>query len=279
MERMNLPFFCQLGEQLGRLADLDMDTASRLDMLIACWQVAPSVRVLLETYSPSVCRGAAVELLAVFEEARNLVGNTEEEVNKKMADADHRLRRAVYQARDFRTILLAELATLSTYHVGRVGIYDTTQLIEHAEETLLPSVLAKIGPEASDEVRQSGRCLAFGVPTASGFHMIRAIESVLHRYYLAVCQPNPPPAGKLESWGAYIAELRKKGETDAKAKVSSDVKKVEALIQQIKDRDRNLIMHPDIVLGPEEAFSLFEIGKGVIVAMAESLPAPEKATA
>jgi hypothetical protein len=72
----------------------------------------------------------------------------------------------------------------------------------------------------------------------------------------------------LENWGAYLAESKKS--TDP------DVKKAVTLIQQIKDDDRNLIMHPKRVLSPDEAFSLFEITKIAIIVMGDRVPAREK---
>jgi hypothetical protein len=45
-----------------------------------------------------------------------------------------------------------------------------------------------------------------------------------------------------------------------------------AFLQQIKDQDRNLIMHPEVVLQPDEALTLFEVTKGAILMMAEKLP-------
>jgi hypothetical protein len=50
------------------------------------------------------------------------------------------------------------------------------------------------------------------------------------------------------------------------------VKETVAILQQIKDNDRNLIMHPERVLSSDDAFTLFEIAKGAIMAMAKKLP-------
>lgn len=93
--------------------------------------------------------------------------------------------------------------------------------------------------------------------------MMRAVELVMHEYYLAVCNPTPKPVGRLSNWGEYIVELKKRSD--------ADVLRVIAMIQQIKDHDRNLIMHPDLILSADEAFTLFEIGQSVIMAMAPRL--------
>jgi len=171
-------------------------------------------------------------------------------------------------ARTFETILTEEVQTLTTYHATQKGIYLTTDLIDRAENIFPPSILSKINKAVVDEVRSSGRCLAFDNGTASAFHMMRAVETVMHLYYIHVCKPKPIPRKRLSDWGKYIIQFQNSTNPNAK--------EIIALIQQLKDRHRNLIMHPDIVLSPEEAFTLFEISQGVIIAMSSDLPIAKK---
>ena len=152
---------------------------------------------------------------------------------------------------------------LSTYHATQKGIYLTSDLIDKAELSLSPDVLLKIDERTKGEIRESGKCLAFDNFTASGFHIIRATESVLHKYYLAMCNPTPVP-DRLESWGAYISELHKLK--------WPEVDEIVTLLQQIKDHHRNLIMHPEIVLNFNEAYTLFQTSETAMMAMASKLP-------
>jgi hypothetical protein len=46
--------------------------------------------------------------------------------------------------------------------------------------------------------------------------------------------------------------------------------------QQIKDNERNLIMHPERVLSADDAFRLFEIAKTAIITMSTFLPEIKK---
>lgn len=174
----------------------------------------------------------------------------------------------INKAKEFETVLTAELQTLATYHVTQKGIYSTADLIERADNTLPASVLPKISRAVKEEIKQSGRCLAFDSGTACAFHIMRAVEAVMHEYYIAICKPKPRPLKRLESWGAYIAEFQKSPK--------AEVKEVVAILQQIKDQHRNLIMHPEVVLTPDEAFTLFEIAQGAIIAMADKLPTRKK---
>ena len=175
-------------------------------------------------------------------------------------------RQLLNKAKEFQTVLSAELLKLETYYVSQKGIYDTTALIARTENMLPRSMLIKIDQRVVVEIRESGKCLAFDCATASGFHIMRATELILHKYYIHIC--NPQSKKRLANWGAYIEKLKSVGDTE--------VKEVVAILQQIKDRHRNLIMHPEIILTSDEAFTLFEIAQGAIVAMVNALPMPNK---
>jgi len=125
-------------------------------------------------------------------------------------------------------------------------------------------VLDKITEDVKREIRESGKCLAFDCATASGFHIMRATELIIHKYYTHVCKPTSEK--RLDNWGAYIAKLDQVAD--------AQVKEVVAILRQIKDQHRNLIMHPELVLSPDESFTLFEIAQGAIIAMVNALPVP-----
>jgi hypothetical protein len=122
--------------------------------------------------------------------------------------------------------------------------------------------LEKIDEKVVIELRESGKCLAFDCATASGFHVMRATELVLHKYYTKICKPKSNK--RLDSWEAYIAKLEQSKDPE--------VGEVVSMLRQIKDSYRNLIMHPAIVLSPDKAFTLFEIAQSAIIAKASKLP-------
>ena len=173
---------------------------------------------------------------------------------------------AARKAGELQIILAEELQGLPAYHPAQTGIYDTPSLIERGEEALSSSCRKRVNANALQEIREGAKCLAFGLYTASGFHMMRGVEAVLHQYYLNAC--NPTSSTTLPNWGAYILALRQALPT------GTQDDEVTALLQQVKDDHRNLIMHPEIVLSLDDAFGLFDIAKSVISVMAERLPAP-----
>lgn len=278
MEKINLPFFYQLGSQLNPLSKMKATSQNRIDIYIAGMTVRASVVALL-TWGGGlrVCYSGARALVDAIDDAQKWVAaqKTPGDWTKVDASVDWKFQQLIEKAKNFETVLSEELLTLSAYLATKKGIYSTSDLIDRAERVFPPSVLEKLSEAVTQEVAHGGRCLAFDIPTAAGFHMLRATEAVLHEYYVAVCKPKSK--SKLENWGAYISVLYKLTEkTTTKADVKGHVKRVLALLQQVKDQDRNVIMHPEVVLTANEAFVLFEITKGAIMAMSDKLPEHKK---
>jgi hypothetical protein len=277
MEKINLPLFYQLGMRLHPLTEMKPDAANIYRIAIASLWAGDTVEILLDRFPTlSVCRAAGNELLVARDEVLEWLDKTPaEKVKELYPSVSSIFEQVINKAKEFETVVSAELQKLDTYHATKKGIYDTTALIQQAENILPVSVLNKIDEDIAREIRESGKCLAFDCAAASGFHVVRAIEAVMHNYYIFVCKPASDK--KLDNWGKYISAFHKLTEdTTAEKGIREDVKKVIALLQQIKDQDRNLIMHPEVMLTPDDAHKLFEIAEGAIIAMADRLPAPEK---
>jgi len=156
--------------------------------------------------------------------------------------------------RDFQTVLNTELSRLDTYFIPRKGIYSTPDLIEKADNSLPPHIIEKIPESVKADIRQGGRCLAFGLPTASAFHIMRAIEGVMIQYCVVFSGSKPR-----RNWGGCIKDLLK---TDAD-------KKVIAVLDQIRSLHRNPTIHPEEVVSDSQALTLFGIAQSAIIAMIE----------
>jgi hypothetical protein len=288
MDRINLTFFYQLGARLNPLAQLDADRVTRADVYIAGLQVRTYIPTLFANFPPlDVCRAASQDLLkalAVMDEWFRTA--SPEQMGQRIETADFQFQDVINKAKQFETVLSAELGVLAAYHITSKGAYSTAELIERADLILSESVREKVPQEALEEIKQAGRCLVLDSPTASGFHMMRALEAVLHQYYLAVCKAKK--RDKLENWGAYLSALRKlageggEGEEgdapEGNAKGDPQVKRVITFLYQVKDT-RNNIMHPELVLSADEAFGLLDVAKAAIIVMADRLPIPIKAGA
>lgn len=167
----------------------------------------------------------------------------------------------------FETIFSAEMQEATSYFVPRRGIYSTVDLIDAADKTF-PSNLFHIIPEKSkQEWRSAGRCLAFNLLSASGFHVARAVEGMIEAY-LAHFAPSVDQSRM--SWGNYIDELEKVRTVNS-AKAPSE--KAITELRQMKDDFRNPLMHPRVVLNESDARVLFANGESLIVLIAEEIRA------
>lgn len=160
---------------------------------------------------------------------------------------------------EFETVLTAEMNVGNAYFVTKKRGFDTSDLIDKAE-VIFPEEMLKVVPETLYDVRSAGRCIAFELGTAAGFHIMRATELVLRQYFDSVTGGAPRP--KTNNIGDYLVELDKldKGE-----------KKTRATLRQIKDLHRNELIHPEIALTLDEAIALLGIAQSAIVAMLQEI--------
>lgn len=162
----------------------------------------------------------------------------------------------------FEITFAAEMRETSTYYVSRTGIFDTALLVDRAIEHFPISVREGIPDLARKDFLEAGKSLAFGLYTAAAFHLMRSVEATLTAYHAMFLGED---AKERKTWQSYLDDLEKikKGETP-------DPKTIRTL-QQLKDLDRNPIMHPRETRNAIEAQSLFEIAFTAIVAMVQEM--------
>ena len=78
---------------------------------------------------------------------------------------------------EFETVFAEEMRETATYFVPRRGIYWTPALVDSADETFPKELLSFIPQKAREDWKSAGRCLAFNLLSASGFHVARAVEA------------------------------------------------------------------------------------------------------
>jgi hypothetical protein len=164
----------------------------------------------------------------------------------------------------FEAVFQAEMQTAATYWVPKRGAYSTRDLVDSFERTFLPELHAVIGETALHEYRSAGRCFAFGLWTAAGYHSCRAVEAVLRPYYCAF-------TGKEEKEGQTWHHL-----IEGLEGTSNDPKPVDKTLfylRQLKDNERNPLMHVRVVLDEQDADLLLSAAKMVIVHMAREIQA------
>lgn len=154
----------------------------------------------------------------------------------------------------FEAAIRLELGRAPIFYVTAKGVYDTRRLIAEGK-AVYEGYADRLPSKTLDDTNEAGKCLAFGLPTAAGFHIARATESVIKAYMKAFSCPVLNESQR--NWGKYIEAL--KG-----AKANS---KVTHHLGQIKDLHRNPLTHPDVTLTMPEAMALWAVCTSVIQSM------------
>ncbi len=166
----------------------------------------------------------------------------------------------------FENVFAAEMNEAATYFVPTRGIYSTAALIDYADQSFPANIYGHVPDRAKADWKAAGRCLAFTLLSAAGFHAARAVEATLEVYY----QLYTGKSGTLHGWNDYIVALEKargKGISPAPAD------KTLAELKQMKDDYRNPLVHPRVTLTESDARMLFNNGESLIIAMAEEIGA------
>jgi hypothetical protein len=153
---------------------------------------------------------------------------------------------------ELRPILTSEFAKLHIYFVPPIGIFSTEALLTEPEK-MFSDDSARLPPETLTEIQEAGKCLGFSLPTATGFHLMRAVESILRHYYDVLShRASRPTRGAM---GVYLDEILKLHGVDTE---------LHAALKQIKILYRDPIAHPEAILSMTDAISLMGVVQSAI---------------
>jgi hypothetical protein len=275
VERFNQFLFFEMGKNFANLAKHEGDVAP-LTLIWDFWAAKGTLVALLNgTIIPigiSISKGR--ELLGAMTELEVAHFTEVDEKGEQQYQFPGPNDRPVQQWRlnylkrlfsEFEMIFQEEMKETATYYVPRKGIYYTPALVDSADETFPEELLPYIPQKAREDWKAAGRCLAFNLLSASGFHAARAVEAMLEGYY----QLFSGKQGKtLNGWADYKDALEKiiSGGADP-----APQKKTLAELDQMRLDYRNPIMHPRIVLNEADARMLFANGESLIIAMAQEV--------
>lgn len=169
----------------------------------------------------------------------------------------------------FEHALAAELTYAPTYVAGKRGIYSTYDLIQHAQECFSGAMRKNMPDAAMKEFNTAGRALAFGLGTAAGVHLLRAVELVLKRFYETF---SGTQVNKNErTYSIYLKRLAVLSEDEASAYRPD--KRLLQLLAQIKEHYRNPLTNPESHITVEQATSLFGLATAAMTLMTEQVMA------
>jgi hypothetical protein len=210
---------------------------------------------------------------SAVERARNLFEALRDQYKSHIAPNRNQIENIQNLLRSFENSLDDDLKRLPTFIVDPVGAYSFDQLINHADTVFPPSFRdgAIIPPKAIEDFREAGKCLAFDVPTACGFHVFRAADAMIRAYYSYFVVGATPPKKEPRDWGKYIDALRNIINDPAAAR-KPNIRTVE-LLDSIRATDRNPVIHPEQDLDKDTALATFDLCKNVILLMALDIKA------
>jgi hypothetical protein len=273
MNKPNLAILYSLGALLSPLASISVILSDPVDLDLVkdkASLVRKTLAVVLNDYSTlETSKDSGRELLRLIDDLNQWYTTTRPvDRYKPNKEVDDKCKRLVTVADTFQTTLIEELRGFLAYIPSQKYAYSTRILVETAEGSLPPPVLNRMTNGNRRDMREGGRCLAFDLPTAAGFHFLRAMERVLDQY-AAIANPTFP--FKSHDWGELISALHKVQDMDTDKDAKDHARKVHALFQLIK-QERNLIIHPEADLNVEEALAFFNLAQTTITTMAERLP-------
>lgn len=267
MDRAELHRVYELGGAIHGLTSANPET-SLIEYFGMYLSAEKALDQLLST-DPQVkidlCREAAVQLrkaIAAIEASRFYDKGS----FKIPADKTDKLSHDYYGLREalqnFEAVFRAEMQAAATYWVPKRGTHSTRDLVDAFERSFLPELHGTIGTTALAEYNSAGRCFAFGLWTAAGYHSCRAVESVLRLYYRAFTNKEEKEG---QTWHVLIEAL------EAVTAEPKPVDKTLFYLRQLKDNERNPLMHVRVVLDEQDADLLLSAAKIVIVHMAREL--------
>ena len=149
------------------------------------------------------------------------------------------------------------------YLVTPKGAFDLPSLIENGQACFPEELQVKV-PESISDIQQGTRCIAFELPTAAAFHLHRANEAVLLRYYDQVSGGQKRP--KNRNMGAILKKLEDSN-WGAPLVLSS--------LKALKDFHRNPVIHADqSIEKTDDAIALMNNIHTAIVQMLKEIPVP-----
>ena len=171
----------------------------------------------------------------------------------------------------FSQCLSTELWQLPTFLVEKVGIFSSNDLIHDAVSHLGAAAIAAISDGATTDFNAAGACLAFHNFTACGFHVLRALESVV-RQYVEELTGESVVLGNDSALGPLIDRLQRVLKKEENVQASSSPLGMNILeLRRIKNVYRNPIMHPQMVLDEDSARTVFNRSASVISAIVDDL--------
>ena len=144
--------------------------------------------------------------------------------------------------------LIAEASVQFTYVVTEKRL-DVKKLLENPGGLLAPNVLDLLPRVSRWDFWSASKAIAFELPTAAAFHLLRCTEGVLRHYYICNVKAKRLRPDK-RMWGPMVEHLRKK-------RSKPPPRELLDTLDRIRENFRNPTNHPDKIYDIQEVQDLF----------------------
>jgi hypothetical protein len=195
-----------------------------------------SFLVDLQEFELPVTQRAAYELHKLRDELAKSDSD-----HKLTADEASKLSKIMH---DVRKTLFAEAGGNVAFIVTDKRI-DVNKLLSDVPALIAPGVFDSLPDVAQYDFIEAGKCIAFEVPTAAAFHLLRGTEGVLRHFYCSIVRRN-----RVELlWGPMVGHLRRR-KTPPPAPLLDH-------LDNIRRSFRNPTQHPEKIYDIQEVQDLF----------------------
>jgi|GEM_PF-4455670 len=265
MRKLDCNFFYHTATYIEQLNQLNMNSYNRMETVLLITQAKDYFSHYI-TENPVRLRQSLVPARAMLD-ALEVITSEADFMEQHFGSVQlgtfaHPLQAAL---REFEVIFSNEIRSLGIYQIDNVRSYDVSLMIEDFTKALSEQAANGLSATAIHDWKEAGKCLAFGLYTASGFHLLRVVEAVILDYYHNISGNQAHLNDVLQhkkfmrSWKSYIEELKIMGASH----------KILWVLKQLKDLHRNPLMHPEDTLSENQAHTLIGITVSLIEAIYE----------
>jgi hypothetical protein len=134
--------------------------------------------------------------------------------------------------------------------------YDVGRLLNDVGALMPPGVFENLSAKAQYDFGQAGKCVAYEVPTAAAFHLMRGTEAVLRDFYCTIVRRD-----RVDPllWGPMTMHLAKRSKPPPDVLLNN--------LDNLRRSFRNPTQHPEKIYDIEEVQDLFALSIDVVSRM------------
>lgn len=155
-----------------------------------------------------------------------------------------------------RETILAE-AEGQVAFIAADGRYAVSKLLNNVGELMGAGVYDRLPELAQYDFQQAGRAIAFDLPTAAAFHLLRGTEAVLRSFYQRTVKRDRIPEPRM--WAAMVADMRRRKNSPPDVLLTN--------LDSLRAHFRNPTQHPEKVYDIDEAQDLMSLSFDAIARM------------